>query len=160
PISSTPTRMTARIGKANANSTMALPRRSAHNPTGSRTAALSVFPMVSIELYIVTEHDLVGVFGLHRIIDLDIDRALIGIVAGGGAVVAGRPLADRLGQERLGELGNGDVALAAAQLSGLSAAVHDGDVEPAAGWPQRGLVAALASGVAADVGPAFFLRDS
>src|SRR5262249_48368618 len=120
--------------KASVNSMIALPRRSAHKRTGSRIAALSTFPSLSIELHIVAKHDLVGVAGLHRIVDLDVDRTLVIIVADVG-VVAGGPVAGQLGHESLGELGDVDTALAPAQFGGLLAAVHDGDIEPAPAWP-------------------------
>src|SRR5262245_38559099 len=151
PTSSTPTRMTARIGKASANSIMALPRLSAHSPIGRCIAPLRAITSLSIELHIVTEHDLVGVAGLHRIVDFYVDRSLIIIVADVG-VVAGGSVARRLGHESLGELGNVDTALTPAQFSGLLAAVHDGNVESAPERPQRRRSAALAT--AADVGSA------
>src|SRR5262249_308109 len=75
--------------------------------------------------------DLVGLVGLHRVNDLDVNRTLIRIAAGGVVGAAGLLVTRRLGHEDLGEFGDGNLTGAAAQLVRLSTAVDTGDIERA-----------------------------
>src|SRR5262249_17801855 len=154
PASTMPMTIHTRTGRAKTNSPALLPRRSAHSRTGSRSTDRIRVPIISVELDIVTEHDPVAVFGLHHVIDLDVDGAEIAGVAA-GIVGLGR-----FGHEGLRPLGDLHVPLPAAQIVRLLAAIHDRDIERPPRRPERRRVAALGSAVAIDAGAPFLLGDS